>query len=156
MLPPETLTFRNARPDDAEILTGLIRRSKAHWGYPKEWMDAWRSELTIAGDYIRYHRVIVACDRGRVVGFYGLEFRERVAYLEHLWVEPDRIGSGVGRALLAEVCNDARNRGYGVVELVADPNAEPFYLRQGAIRIGEVRGSILGAPRILPRMRLDL
>jgi GNAT superfamily N-acetyltransferase len=119
-------------------------------------MDAWRLELTIAADYIRYHRVVMACDRERVVGFYGLEFRERVAYLEHLWVEPDLIGAGAGRALLAKACNDARNRGYGVVELVADPNAEPFYLRQGAIRIGEARGSILGTPRVLPRMQLSL
>ena len=52
-------------------------------------------------------------------------------------------------------CRDAGERGYSLVELVADPNAEAFYLRHGAIRIGEVQGSVLGTPRILPRMQLS-
>jgi hypothetical protein len=56
----------------------------------------------------------------------------------------------------ALACADARNNGYTVIELVADPNAEGFYLRQGAIRIGEIRGNVLGNPRVLPKMQLVL
>jgi len=64
--------------------------------------------------------------------------------------------AGLGRKLLDIACEDARHNGYDVIELVADPNAEGFYLRQGAIRIGEVRGSVLGNPRVLPKMQLAL
>ena len=31
--------IRKAKPDDAEELTALAILSKAHWGYPKEWLD---------------------------------------------------------------------------------------------------------------------
>jgi hypothetical protein len=53
----------------------------------------------------------------------------------------------LGRALLAMACRDAAERGYSLVELVAHPSAEAFHLRHGAIRIGELKGSMLGTPR---------
>jgi len=40
------------------------------------------------------------------------------------------------------------------LEISADPNAEGFYERMGATRIGEVRSEIEGQPRVLPRMAL--
>jgi hypothetical protein len=49
---------------------------------------------------------------------------------------------------------DARDRGVARLELVADPNAEPFYLHHGAIRVGEVHSQVLGTPRALPKMQL--
>jgi len=42
------------------------------------------------------------------------------------------------------------------LELSADPNAEGFYQRMGATRIGEVRSEIEGQARVLPRMRIEL
>jgi GNAT superfamily N-acetyltransferase len=152
----ENLRVRSAVASDAQALTRLVFRAKAFWGYPKEWMEAWRKELTVTSDYVAQHRVVLAEAEQRLVAFYGLEFRTDVAHLEHLWVEPAHIGSGLGRKLLALACEDARNHGYNVMELVADPNAEGFYLRQGAIRIGEIRGHVLGHPRVLPKMQLVL
>ena len=145
-----------ATPDDAQALTALLRRAKGHWGYPEAWMRAWRLDLTLTADYIRHHRVVVLKEETHAAGFYGLEFRPEVAYLAHLWVEPDCMGRGVGRALLRMACAEAIDRGYEALELVADPNAESFYVRHGATRVGEVRGTILGTPRVLPQMRLSL
>jgi N-acetylglutamate synthase-like GNAT family acetyltransferase len=158
MLLPEAqcLHVRRAVASDAQALTDLVFRAKAHWGYPRVWMEAWRAELIVSSHYIELHRVILAEVDQQLAGFYGLEFRTDVAHLEHLWVEPTRIGSGLGRKLLGLACDDARANDYKVVELVADPNAERFYLRQGAARIGEVHGNVLGMPRVLPRMQLNL
>src|SRR5262245_38493505 len=152
----ENLRVRSAVARDAQALTRLVFRAKAFWGYPKEWMEAWRKELTVTSDYVAQHRVVLAEAEQRLVAFYGLEFRTDVAHLEHLWVEPAHIGSGLGRKLLALACEDARNHGYDVMELVADPNAEGFYLRQGAIRIGEIHGHVLGNLSVLPKMHLVL
>jgi N-acetylglutamate synthase-like GNAT family acetyltransferase len=152
----ENIRVRSAVTSDAQALTRLVFRAKAFWGYPKEWMEEWRKELSVTSDYVAQHRVVLAEAEQRLVAFYGLEFRTDVAHLEHLWVEPAYIGSGLGRKLLALACEDARNNGYKVIELVADPNAEGFYLRQGAIRIGEIRGNVLGKPRVLPKMQLVL
>ena len=146
--------MRSATASDARQLSALVRRAKAHWGYPKEWLAAWRAELTVTADYIRLHRVVVMQQAGKIAGFYGLELRADVAHLEHLWVEPAYIGRGMGRMLLDQACSEARELGYASIELVADPHAEPFYLHQGAVRIGEIRSAVLGCPRLLPKMRL--
>jgi hypothetical protein len=37
---PALLSIRPARPDEAEALTALFYRSKAHWGYDDDFM-AW-------------------------------------------------------------------------------------------------------------------
>src|SRR5882724_5550647 len=155
-LASENIRVRSAVPTDAHALTQLVFRAKAFWGYPKEWMEEWRQELTVTSDYVAKHRVVLAEADQRLVAFYGLELKTDIANLGHLWVEPARIGSGLGRKLLALACEDARNNGCKVIELVADPNAEGFYLRQGAIRIGEIRGNVLGNPRVLPKMQLVL
>jgi GNAT superfamily N-acetyltransferase len=152
----ENIRVRSAVPTDAHALTRLVFRAKAFWGYPKEWMEEWRKELTVTSDYVAKHRVLLAEADQRLIAFYGLELQTDIANLGHLWVEPVHIGLGLGRKLLALACEDARNNGCKVIELVADPNAEGFYLRQGAIRIGEIRGNVLGNPRVLPRMQLVL
>jgi GNAT superfamily N-acetyltransferase len=149
-----SIKVRSAVASDAEALTQLVFRAKAFWRYPSEWMEAWRNELTVTSDYIAPHRVVLAEAGGQLAAFYALEFRADVAHLEHLWIEPAYIGSGLGRKLLGLACEDARRYGYDVIELVADPNAEGFYLRHGAIRTGDVHGSVLGNPRVLPKMQL--
>ena len=42
------------------------------------------------------------------------------------------------------------------MEIEADPNAEGFYLRMGARRVGENVYEIEGQRRVLPLMQLDL
>ena len=64
--------------------------------------------------------------------------------------------NGVGRALFNQIAERATALDAKTLELSADPNAEGFYQRMGATRIGEVRSEIEGQPRILPRMSFDL
>lgn len=45
-------TVRAARTADADELTRLARISKAHWGYPKDWLDLWQGDLTITPETI--------------------------------------------------------------------------------------------------------
>ena len=50
---PASFSWRRANEADAPALTALVLRAKAHWGYPQEWMDAWRAELTVTSDSLR-------------------------------------------------------------------------------------------------------
>ena len=148
--------FRKATPEDAQALTGLAFRSKAHWGYPMEWMELWREELAVSPEYVARHEVVVASLDGELAGFYGLELHGATAWLEHLWVAPERIGTGLGRRLFEHARAAAAAGGCEALELLADPNAEAFYRRMGAVTTGEERGEVLGTERALPRMRVDL
>lgn len=149
-------TYKQATIEEAELLTSLVRRAKAHWGYPQEWMEEWQEELTITPNYIRLNVVVILESDKRMVGFFGLELKDKFAYLGHLWVEPEYIGTGLGKLLFTKACNEAFDRGYETMEFVADPNAEGFYRHHGAEKIDEVHGSIFGAPRVLPRMWINL
>lgn len=150
------VTIRRARTSEADTLSALAFRSKAHWGYSAEFMAACRAELTVQADEIGAGRVVVAESDGALLGFYCLaEPRKGRAELDALFVDPAAIGRGVGRALLDEAVAQARARGALIVEIQADPNAEAFYLRAGARRVGEREsGSIPG--RLLPMLEIPL
>lgn len=149
------MVIRPARADDADILSELAMRSKAHWGYDQRFLEACRHELAIHPSTIENHRVMVAVRRDAVVGFSALAARTQTAELVDLFVEPREIGSGVGRALFRDALDAARKQGCQRLRVEADPHALSFYERLGARKIGEVpSGSIEN--RMLPLMEVDL
>ena len=78
------------------------------------------------------------------------------ARLQHLWIDPPFIGKGLGRFLFEHARATAKNSGRHTLEIIADPNAEPFYRHMGAIRVGDEHSEILGIRRLLPKMIFQL
>jgi GNAT superfamily N-acetyltransferase len=70
--------------------------------------------------------------------------------LEHLWVLPNAMGGGVSRALFAHALERARVLGFESMEIESDPNAEGFYERMGARRVGVNVTELEGQRRELP------
>jgi len=78
-----TPILRPSRASDAQVLSALAHRSKAHWGYPDAWMEAWKAALTFQPEQMTgQYAVLIAAD-GQLLGFYGLESREEGWQLEH-------------------------------------------------------------------------
>jgi N-acetylglutamate synthase-like GNAT family acetyltransferase len=151
------MQIRRAAADDADALSDLAHRAKAHWGYPAHWMREWDAQLTIIPGYLELHEVWVSEHDGAIVGMCALEDRGDRWNLEHVWVEPAVHGKGVGRALVTHALSEARSRHVGAVELLSDPFATGFYERLGARRIGEVPAPMPGArDRTLPRFEFVL
>jgi len=146
--------IRRARPDEAEQLTGLARRSKAHWGYDEEFLRRAAADLTITPPAIAEHEVWVLENDGRIIGFHRVIPGEP-AVLEDLWLEPDAIGAGHGRRLWEHAIGVARSGGASAMELDAEPNAMGFYQRMGAVRVGATVSRVIPG-RELPRMRVPL
>lgn len=147
--------FRNANPEEAARLTEIALAAKRHWGYPESWLEAWREDLTITPEFIKSNDVFVAVERDALIGFYALVTSESVTELDHLWVLPERIGKGIGRQLLNHALGRAEAIGARRIEIVSDPNAEGFYRKAGATKIGEVVSTIEGQERRLPRLAID-
>jgi GNAT superfamily N-acetyltransferase len=145
------LVVRPARAGEGAELSALALRSKGHWGYPAEFLEACRAELTYTEADCTSGDLYVAASDDEPAGFHLLRGDE----LEALFVDPRWIGSGVGGLLLRHALDLARVRGLARVHLDADPGAEPFYVHHGARRIGESpSGSVAG--RVLPRLQLGL
>jgi GNAT superfamily N-acetyltransferase len=148
------LEVRRAHAADADVLTTIAHAAKRHWRYPEEWIALWRRDLTLTAEFIERHPVHCAAEAGAIVGFYALVFAAADCELEHFWVAPSRIGSGIGRRLFAHALDRCRALGAPRLWINADPNAERFYTRVGARRVGEVPSTPAG--RILPRLVLDV
>ena len=141
---------------DAEALTRISFAAKRYWGYPERWIERWRETLTITPDFIRRNEVHAALVEGRPAGFYALTGEGGTLELEHLWVLPEHMGAGVGRALFDHAVRRAASLNAEVLEIESDPNAEGFYRRMGARRVGEINYSIDGHRRTLPLLVVEV
>lgn len=132
-------TIRPARPGEAPLLSALAVRSKGYWGYPADFLERCVAELTVDAEAIRekaLHCRVIAIE-GDILGFYALALiRDRLVELEYLFVEPDHIGHGYGRALIMDAIALAAQLGARRIEIQGDPHARAFYLAAGGTEIG--------------------
>ncbi|MCP2327764.1 GNAT superfamily N-acetyltransferase [Hamadaea flava] len=147
------ISVRRGRPGEAAELSELVLRSKAYWGYDQAFLDLCRPALTLREDQVEAHRTLVAELDGRVAGMVTVTGEPPEGEVDLLFVDPWAIGHGVGRVLLDRATAAAAEEGFGSLLIEADPQAEAFYLRMGAVRIGERISSATG--RALPLLRLD-
>ncbi len=139
------------------MLSDLALRSKGHWGYDDEFLDACRAELTVTPEDLNRLTVRVAeSDGGEVAGFYaiggGNEIHSEVCFF---FVDLAFIGRGVGRQLFDDLVRTAREHGIPALRIDSDPGAAPFYARMGAVRVGDAPSNSIPG-RTLPRYELRL
>ena len=151
-----SIQIRRALPVEADTLTSIAHAAKRHWNYPEKWIEYWKDDLTITAGFIANNEVYVAVIDEVIAGCCALVVSDSLAELEHMWIDPQQMGNGVGRALFEHAKQRARQLGLGELELSADPHAEGFYQRMGAKRIGEIQADMDGQPRVLPRMKIDV
>ncbi len=148
------ITIRRAKRSEGEALTSIALLSKGSWGYPDEYLQLWKDELTITDGYIGAHVVRCAVQDGMVVGFYSLRQNAEGLELDFLYLLPDHMGQGLGSALLRHATEQAREMGVRSLRIVSDPNAEGFYTKHGARCIGTMPSKPEG--RRIPLLRLPV
>lgn len=145
----------SASTKDADVLTELTMRSKAHWGYSGQQMETWREELTITQDYLSKQPAFVLIDGEEIRGYYSFEVISKTKVeLDNLFVDPDFIGNGLGKLLISDFLIRMEEMGMEEIVLDADPNAETFYSKYGFQVVGKLGSSIPG--RYLPVMKYEL
>ena len=146
------VAIRPARLADEEALATLFRRSAL-------WNEAGRDDLLAHPETLEYAlppqglaSVRVAVEGERVIGFATGVDGDGFVELDDLFVDPDQMRQGVGRALIEDMKAVARDRGVDRIEVTANPNALAFYQEVGFVTVGEARTRFGTAPR----MRLTL
>jgi GNAT superfamily N-acetyltransferase len=152
-------SIRPARIEEAPALSELCIRSKGAWGYDAAFMALARAVLQVNPGQIAAGNVWVATGvDGEVTGMVALGPSEQrnTLDLDKLFVEPQYIRTGVGRALIAHAIDEARRRDAKRLTILADPNAAGFYERIGARWIGKAPSdAIPGRSVPLYEIKLD-
>jgi len=136
--------IRHAKKSQAEILTKISFKSKGYWGYPRKYFNRWSDELTITSDYIRKNDVFVFENEnnGETIGYYSIvELEDDIEvsgikinkgfWLEHMFIEPEFIGKGIGRRMFDHLRERCDARGINELGILADPNSRGFYEKMG-------------------------
>jgi GNAT superfamily N-acetyltransferase len=169
------MRIREAEARDAEILAQIHVRA---------WQEAYRGQLT--DDYLdglsvadraeqwrgslahqrETWRTWVAEDGGAVIGWAttgpseDADAEDRTGEVYAIYLEPDRVGTGIGRALFAHAVDDLRQRGFATVTLwVLETNerARRFYEIAGWKPDGAVSSEHVDCEmRPTTRYRVDL
>ena len=145
--------LRRARPDEAAVLSELALASKGYWGYDEAFLATCRDELTFRPADLERRQVVVAEVTGQVVGFYSVDGEPPAGELGNMWLRPDRIGTGLGRVLWQHAMTTAAAAGFEHLDIGAEPNAEGFYRKMGAERIGGTPSAAIPG-RVLPLLRV--
>lgn len=136
------IQLRRAAENEAEFLTELASRSKSYWPYDDDYLRGCREVTQVTPDDIRLWPFIVAIEKDTIIGFAAVCEVKSENMLDHLWIDPEYVRKGVGRILFAESVKSAKNLCWSHFTIAADPYAEAFYLKMGAVRIGERESKI--------------
>jgi putative acetyltransferase len=122
------MLIRPFRPDNADALTELFHASGREIGprdYSQEQVAAWSARKPDPARHVRHaseRLILVAEDgEGRPAGYIILE---RDGHIDHLYCRPDRVGTGVGAALYANVEAAARRLGMARLSVEASERRE--------------------------------
>lgn len=135
------------------MLEALQRRSSDVWEQYRRQLAAHPEAIELSPSFIDNNRVRVAiADDDAPIGFSVVIPSESGAFeLDGLFVEPDRMRSGVGRALVEDAVARASATGGACLQVTAGP-AKGFYERVGFAVIGDARTRF--GPAV--RMRYEL
>lgn len=150
------LKLRPAVPADAPVLTDILHKAKASWGYPDDKMAEYRQHWRISEATIRALTVTVAEKGGVPVAFSGVTRQgDDTLLVDFLFVLPEVQGQGIGALLLTRAEDRARQESLARLYLESDAHAAPFYERRG-FRTLATRPSEMSPGMDIPMMERPL
>ena len=144
------LNFIDAEAKHTELLRDTLITSKGYWGYSQEQLEQWRSNLTFEAEYIVRNTVKLILKDKELIGFFAI-VKGDSNELDHLWLLPKAIGKGYGNLVFEQILLECKILEISNFYITSDPDAEGFYLKKGALKVGEVYSE--PQKRMLPKLK---
>jgi N-acetylglutamate synthase-like GNAT family acetyltransferase len=133
------IEIRDAALDEIPHLEALQLRASLVAPDYREALAAHPEVIHLPATDVSEQRTRVATIDGRVAGFsVVLPHHGTACELDGLFVEPDLMRTGIGRALIADVVDRARTHGVRRIDVIANPTAIDFYTKVGFKRGDDV------------------
>ena len=145
--------IRTATDSDLDSLRAVFRRSSWSNEGDRPLLTENPHFLVLAPDAVRDGRTRLASIGGRVVGFVSLLATADDVELEDLFVDPDSMRRGIGRALVDDVAEHARRAGATRLAVDANDHARLFYAKAGFVEVGRVALEHGAATRMILPLR---
>ncbi len=131
------MTPRHAHSTDLNKINGLIRGSKAHWGYTETFLDQFMEQWGIQEHYLHANTVFLFEKEKELLSLFSFKINEeQFPELDLFFVHRNQIGKGIGKIMWQHVVHYASEQNWTEFKLIADPHAEQFYKHMGAKNIG--------------------
>jgi GNAT superfamily N-acetyltransferase len=157
MTPAAHVLIRAAQPADAARIADIYLASRrthvafAPLAHPDDDVRVWITTVLLPAGGVR-----VAVAHGHILGFCATSIQAPApgggaqAWIDHLYLDPDAVGRGIGRALLAAALGDLP-RPVRLYTFAQNTGARRFYERHGvvAIKFGDGCGNEEGCPDVL-------
>ena len=147
------LNFIDAEAKHTELLRDVLISSKGYWGYSKEQLEEWRSNLKFEEAYITGNTVKLILKDKEVIGFFAI-VKGDSDVLDHLWLLPKAIGKGYVNLVFKQIISECHRLEISNFDIISDPDAEGFYLKKGALKVGEVYSQPQN--RMLPTLKFTV
>lgn len=149
----EVLNFIEAEAKHTELLRDTLISSKGYWGYSDEQLAKWKSNLKFEEKYIASNTVKLIQKGTEVIGFFAI-VKGDDNELDHFWLLPEAIGKGYGNKVFEQILSECKTLKITYFHIISDPDAEGFYLKKGAIKVGEVYSE--PQRRMLPKLKYSV
>ena len=147
------LNFINAETKHTDLLRDILIASKGYWGYSQKQLEEWKSNLKFEEEYMTRNTVKLILKENDVIGFFAI-VKGDSDELDHLWLLPKAIGKGFGNMAFEQILSECNTLNISSFYIISDPDAEGFYLKKGALKVGEVYSE--PQKRMLPRLKFIL
>ncbi len=147
------LNFIDAEAKHTELLRDMLITSKGYWGYSQEQLEKWRSNLRFEEEYIARNTVKLILKDKELIGFFAI-VKGDSNELDHLWLLPKAIGKGYGNLAFKQILSECNTLEIPSFYIISDPDAEGFYLKKGALKVGEVYSD--PQKRMLPKLKFTV
>jgi ribosomal protein S18 acetylase RimI-like enzyme len=131
------VTIRRATKDDRDLLRGLWEQFEAELGGPAYLLETWDEAWTDLSETVASGLALLAEENGSPVGFLFCILGDRgrkTAHVTDFYVLPEARNKGIGKELLTQVVEPAREAGLDHVSLevlIRNTDARRLYERLG-------------------------
>ncbi|MCA6220687.1 GNAT family N-acetyltransferase [Photorhabdus antumapuensis] len=132
------ITIRLASTTEQIALEALQLRASLIWEEDRELLLANPHMIELPMKHIEAGYVHIAEQADVILGFcVVLPLSDGNAELDGIFVEPDSWHQGIGKQLVQIALNDLHRKGKASLQVLANPQAERFYIALGFERLGK-------------------